>query len=57
MPSFDVAHIREQGQDMIIFPVNDSFARKSNSEQDRVLSILEERAHGAGLAARAVAIW
>jgi len=57
MPSFDVAHIQEQGQNMLLFPLNSSFGHKSSSEQHSILEELEVRAHGAGLAGRAVAVW
>lgn len=57
MPSFDVAYVREQGQNMLLFPLNRSFAHKSSAEQHSILQELEERAHGAGLAGRAVAVW
>ena len=57
MPSFRVAHIREQGQDMLLFPLDRSFGYKTDDDQSEILSELEERAHGAGLAGRAVAVW
>lgn len=57
MPRLKVAHINEQGQNMIIFPLDQSFGHKSTNEQEEALSSLEYRANRAGLAGRAVAIW
>ena len=44
MPSFDVAHLREQGQDMIIAPLERSFGQKSNSDQNLFMRQLQARA-------------
>ena len=57
MPRLKVAHILEQGQNMIIFPLDQSFGDKSNHDQEETLSSLEYRANSAGLAGHAVAIW
>ncbi|HEX4737738.1 MAG TPA: hypothetical protein VH331_09260 [Allosphingosinicella sp.] len=57
MPSLKAAHIREQGQDMIIFPLDSAFGRKSHGDQTATLSALQVRAHAAGLAGKAVAVW
>ena len=57
MPKLKVAHIREQGQDMLIFPLDQSFGNKSSVDQNDALAELECRAHNAGLAGQAVAIW
>jgi len=57
MPSFNLAHIREQGQDMLLFPLDGSFGRKIRSEQNDILSELEARANAAGLRGRAAAFW
>jgi hypothetical protein len=57
MPSFKVAHITEQGQDMLLFPLDASFGLKGPVIQDKALAELQARAHGAGLSGRAVAVW
>jgi hypothetical protein len=57
MPKYKVAHIHQQGQDMIIFPLEAKFGQMSGSEQDRELSILGSRANKAGLRGAAVAVW
>jgi hypothetical protein len=57
MPKYKVAHIRQQGQDLIIFPLEAKFGQMSGSEQDRQLGILGSRANRAGLRGTAVAVW
>jgi hypothetical protein len=57
MPRFKAAHVREQGQDMIIFPLDGAFDRESDAQKTQVLNELEARANRAGLAGSAVAIW
>lgn len=57
MPKFKAAHVREQGQDMIIFPLDGAFDREPDSKKAQVLNELEVRANRAGLAGSAVAIW
>ena len=57
MPSFNVAHLREQGQNMLLFALDDSFGNKTQSDQNAVLYDLESRAHAAGLAGKAAIFW
>ena len=57
MPTVKVAHIREQGQNMLLFPLDSSFGRKTSAEQQSILMELENRAHAAGLAGRAAVFW
>lgn len=57
MPRLKAAHVREQGQNMIIFPLDSSFGSKSSSDQSDALAELEIRANAAGLAGHAVAVW
>jgi hypothetical protein len=57
MPNYKVAHIHQQGQDMIIFPLESKFGQMIGSEQDRELGILGSRANQAGLRGVAVAVW
>ena len=57
MPTFKVAHIQRQGQNMLLFPLNWNFAHKSLVEQNSVLRELEHRAHSAGLAGSAAVFW
>lgn len=57
MPRLKAAHVSEQGQNMIIFPLDSSFGSKTDQARSELLKELERRAHAAGLAGRAVAIW
>lgn len=57
MPTFDVAHIREQQQDMIIVPLDYNFELKMQHEQQAAARELQLRATAAGLAGRVVVIW
>ena len=57
MPRVKVAHLREQGQNMLIFPLDSSTHHKSNAEKSDILENLEMRAHAAGLAGGAVIAW
>ena len=57
MTTFDVAHLREQGQNLIIVPVNRDYGSKTSTEQEQILLELELAANRAGLAGHAVAVW
>lgn len=57
MTIFDVAHIREQGQDIIIVLVDRSFGNKSQSEQNQITGKLQMCARSAGLAGTVVPVW
>jgi len=57
MASFDVAHIREQGVDLIIVPLDRSFGHKSQSEQAEIAGDLQTCAMSAGLAGTVVPVW
>jgi hypothetical protein len=57
MPRVKVAHIREQGQAMIIVPLAATFGAKSRSEKKQIVSKLRSLADGAGLAGEVVPVW
>ena len=57
MQTFDVAHIREQGVDLIVIPLDRSFGFKTSSEQNEISRALETYAHDAGLAGVVVTVW
>jgi len=57
MPRFDVAHIRKQGVDLIIIPLDDSFRFKSQDDKLAVTSELQQRASAAGLGGTVVPVW
>lgn len=57
MTTFEVAHVREQGVDLIITVVNSSFGRKSTQEQQATTDSLQQCASAAGLAGTVVPVW
>jgi hypothetical protein len=57
MGSFDVAHLHEQGQDMIIIPLDRQFQFKSDEEQDEIHDSLQVCASAAGLRGTVVLVW
>ena len=57
MPSFKVAHIHEQGQDMIVVPVESNFGASTNGEQSDFINELQMRSLNAGLKGTIVPIW
>jgi hypothetical protein len=57
MTTLKLAHLRAQGQDMILFPLDSSFGHKTAEAQRSALADLEYRANSAGLRGRAAAVW
>ena len=57
MSTFKFAHIRQQGQDMIIVPVEASFGSKSQTHQSEFVAAFQLAVNQAGLAGKAAAIW
>ena len=57
MPSFDIAHIQEQGNYLIIVPVADSFEYQSVEDQVDIMEELQMHARSAGLLGEVVAVW
>jgi hypothetical protein len=57
MSSVKVAHLRQQGQDMIIVPLDRSFAQKTENDQHATINELQMVAHSAGLAGEVVPVW
>lgn len=57
MPSFKCAHVREQGVDLIIVPVDSSFGRKSDSDQQETIEAMQLAVSSAGLAGTVVPVW
>ena len=57
MAKFKVAHIREQGIDLIIAPLESSFGRKSSADQNEFIEALQMCASAAGLAGTVVPVW
>jgi len=57
MNTFKIAHIREQGVDMIIVPLSSSFGARAQSDQDETIEALQQCAAAAGLAGTVVPVW
>jgi hypothetical protein len=57
MPRLKVAHIKEQGQDMIVVPLDSGFGRKVGSDQKVIAAELQLRSQSAGLAGLVVPVW
>lgn len=57
MSRFQIAHVREQGQDIIIIPLDRSFGYKSSREQTQITQALQVSASAAGLAGTVVPVW
>ncbi len=57
MPRFKVAHLHEQGQDMVIVPLEGSFDYKSDEEQQAIIEELQLHSRGAGLKGTVVPVW
>jgi len=57
MAHFKIAHLRQQGQNMIIVPLDSQFGHKSNSDQQDIIAELQMRSRAAGLAGTVVPVW
>ena len=57
MATLDIAHIHEQGQDMIIAPLDSSFEYKSSQQQHAAVGQLQAAATSAGLRGKVVVVW
>jgi hypothetical protein len=57
MPQFKVAHLREQGADMIIVPLDSSFGSKPSDVQHDIIGDIQAHSRSAGLAGTVVPVW
>jgi hypothetical protein len=57
MPTYQIAHIKEQGQDVIIIPLDPNFEWQSQQAQINLRDELQLRATSAGLAGQVVVVW
>jgi len=57
MPIFQVAHLRHGDQDVIIVPVDRSFAKRSPTEQARIQEAFQRSAHSANIPGVVVPVW
>jgi hypothetical protein len=57
MPKFKIAHVREQGVDLVIVPLESSFGHKTQDDQNRAITELRMRSNAAGLVGAVVPVW
>jgi len=57
MAKYKIAHIREQGIDLIIAPLDSSFEYRTSQEQQEFISALQICASSTGLAGAVIPIW
>lgn len=57
MESFEVAHVRVQGVDVILIVVDSIFGNRSQSEQLETLKRFQRAAHQAGLRGGVSIVW
>ena len=52
-----IAHLKQQGIDLIIVPLAPSFGREFQTTQESIVSSIQARAIAAGLAGTVVPVW
>lgn len=57
MPTFQVAHLKHGGQDLIIVPVERSFGKRSPTEQARIQEAFQRSATSAKIPGVVVPVW
>jgi hypothetical protein len=57
MTTFEIAHINEQGVNVVVVFVDAAVARKSSAEQNEIAASLQLCARSAGLAGNIAMIW
>src|ERR1700719_5202361 len=57
MPTFQVAPLRRDGQDVIIVPVDRSFGKRSPAEQARIQEAFQRSAAGVEMPGVVVPVW
>jgi len=57
MARFKIAHIREQGIDLIIVPLDSSFGNRTTDDQHSFIRALQACASSAGIAGTVVPVW
>lgn len=57
MPNLKLAHVRQQGVNLIIAPLNSDFGRKTLQEQQEIVGEIQDRSNAAGLAGTVVPVW
>lgn len=57
MPTFNIAHLREQGDDVVIIPLEDSFDYRSDQDRHNARLEFQARSANAGLRGDVVLVW
>ncbi len=57
MPRFKISHVKEQGVDLIIVPLESNFGHKPNMQQNLARNELQMQSSSAGLAGTVVPVW
>jgi hypothetical protein len=57
MPTFQVAHLRRDGRDVIIVPVDRSFGKRAPAEQARIQEAFQRSAAAAEMSGVVVPVW
>ena len=57
MPRYKVAHLNQQGVDLIIVPLESSFGAQGQQSQNAEHNLLQLKANGAGLKGTVVPVW
>jgi hypothetical protein len=57
MPTLRIAHVLEQGQNLIIIPLESSFGTNPVPRQQEITAELQMRANAAGLIGTVVPVW
>jgi hypothetical protein len=57
MPTFQVAHLRHDGRELIIVPVDRSFGKRSPAEQARIQEAFQRSAAAVDMAGVVVPVW
>ena len=57
MPTFQVAHLQRDGQDIIIVPVDRTFGKRSPAEQARIQEAFQRSAVSVEMAGVVVPVW
>jgi len=57
MPKLKVAHLKEQGQDMIIVPLDRNFGQLSEDDKNDQMNEVQGAARSAGLRGTVVPVW
>jgi hypothetical protein len=57
MPTLKVAHLRQQGVDLVIAPLDSDFGHKTRQDQQHIISEIQMRSRSANLAGTVVPVW